>query len=111
MHQRGSHLTDFHEVLYLEILRKISLEIPNLVKIGQKFWGLGRLKEFFFVAGDINWPQEHCCGTPSIFVPLTGKCSSTMGTEHTVAFLLQQWLRERPTLFCYRHITHLIILI
>lgn len=34
-----------------------------------------------------------------------------MGTELTVAFLLQQWLRERPTLFCYRHITHLIFLI
>jgi len=54
MHQCGSHLTDFREVLYLEMLRKISLETPNLVKIGQKFRGFGRLKEFFFVAGDIN---------------------------------------------------------
>jgi len=44
MHQRGSHLTDFLEILYLEILRKISLETPNLVKIGRKFRGLGRLK-------------------------------------------------------------------
>ena len=34
-----------------------------------------------------------------------------MGTELTVAFLLQHWLRERPTLFCYRHIAHLIVLI
>jgi len=56
MHQRGSRLTDLREVLYLEILRKCSLKTPNLVKIGRKFRELGRLKEFFFVAGDINWP-------------------------------------------------------
>ena len=36
VYQRGSHWTDFREILYLGLFMKIYLEIPNLVKIGGK---------------------------------------------------------------------------
>jgi hypothetical protein len=43
------------------------------------------------------------------FILLTVTCSTTVHAEWFVAFLFQQWLRERATMLRYKYIAYLVI--
>jgi hypothetical protein len=85
---------------------EICRENPNLVGIGQKFRALHEDVSAFHTVGSdvcrVTINTMHCdasVATLSVFIPLlTVTCTSTIHTECIVAFSLQHWLRESPTL-------------
>jgi len=73
-------------------------EIPNLVKIDQQYCEFYRERQVSsIVTANINQPQNHICAVYSNLKLLTVICSSTIHTEHILAFPLQQWIREHVT--------------
>ena len=57
------------------------------------------------VAGDINWPQKHCCEALRIFMLLIVASSSTIHTECLIMFPLEQCSRERAAVLRYTQIS------
>lgn len=95
MYQHGYHWTDFRGILYRGLVENLSRK-SRFILNRTKILATLREEQSVFCCRRSKVTMKHCYATPNIFM-LTVTRGSTIHREGIVAFLWQQWLRDRAT--------------